>query len=305
MRVSTSTLTELVEKRNFCIVPHSSLAQSVKRDTCPLRRSFVERESGSSTLTPLASLLRTQTSTGGRGGALRISLLLTLIWINARPPYSTSRVAAYWAELLGRDDPRGDGARAVRDALHELADRDFIELRSSGARTTITLRNETTPLDEEGAPVPYEPPYSKDAYLQVPRAFWSDGLAGDLSGAGVAMYLCALALTRSDDPEFFISAGYFEDRYGISRSSRKRGLTELVEHGVLTFTVEESIDESTFRKVRRNVYRVVKKYRQPPAWNDPEAPQEDAARKLKRATSKTRQDVVQELVTQLLKQAKP
>lgn len=282
----------------------NSLVQRVKRDSCPLRRSFVERESGSSTLTPLASLLRTQTSTGGRGGALRISLLLTLIWINARPPYSTTRVSAYWAELLGRDDPRGDGARAVRDALHELADRDFIEIRSYGARTTITLRNETAPLDENGVPAPYELPYGKDTYLKVPKAFWSGGLAGDLSGAGVAMYLCALALTRSDDPEFFISAGHFEDRYGISRSSRKRGLAELVERGVLTVTIEESIDESTFRKVRRNIYRVAKNYRHPPAWIDPEAPQEDALRKLRRATSKTRNDAIQELITKQPKKSK-
>lgn len=281
-----------------------SLAQSVKRDTCPVRRSFVERELGSPALTPLASLLRTQTSTGGRGGALRISLLLTLIWVIARPPYSTSRVAAYWAELLGRDDPRGEGARAVRDALHEIADRDFVELRSSGAQTSITLRNEAAPLGEDGEPTPYEPPYSKDAYLQVPRTFWSEGLAGELSGAGVAMYLCALAMTRSEDPEFFISSGYFEDRYCISRSSRKRGLAELVERGILTFTVEESIDEMTFRKLRRNVYRIAKKYRLPSAWIDPNEPQEDPARKMKRATPKTRVDAVQKVLAKSPKQAK-
>lgn len=92
------------------------------------------------------------------------------------------------------------------------------------------------------------------------------------------MYLCALALTTSDDPEFFISGSFFDDRFGISRSSRKRGLAELVEHGVLTYTVESHIDLLTHRRVRRNLYRVAKKFQQPEAWAAPEATAEDKAK---------------------------
>lgn len=245
------------------------LARTVKRDACPLRRSFVERESGSKALTPLSKLLRTQDSLGGRGGGLRITLLMSLIWVSAHPPYSTNRVAPFWAELLGRSDPQGEGARAVRDALHELADRELVQLHSVGPKLTITLRNESTPLNADRQPNPYTPPYGKEPYLPVPRNFWADGVAGRLSGAGVAMYLCALAMTRSDQLEFFVSANHFEDRYGISRSSRKRGLAELVNLGVLTVRVEESLDTDTFRKVRRNVYRLTKRYKQPSAWTPP------------------------------------
>ena len=43
------------------------LAYTVKRDACPLRRSFVEREAGSKELTPLSRLLRTQDALGGKG----------------------------------------------------------------------------------------------------------------------------------------------------------------------------------------------------------------------------------------------
>lgn len=243
-----------------------SLTQTIKRDACPLRRSFVERESGSTSLTPLSKLLRTQGALGGKGGGLRITLLMSLIWVSAHPPYSTNRVAPFWAALLGRNDPHGEGARAVRDALHELADRELVQLHSAGSKLTITLRNESSPLRSNGQPVPYTPPYGKEPYLPVPRAFWADGIAGQLSGAGVAMYLCALAMTRSDQLEFFISASYFEDRYGISRSSRKRGLAELVKHGVLTVRVEEFSDSDTFRKVRRNVYRLAHRYKQPNPW---------------------------------------
>lgn len=249
------------------------LASRVKRDACPLRRSFVEREAGSTAHTPLTSLLRTRGSSGGQGGALRITLLISLIWVTARPPYTTTRVAAYWAGLIGRsDDPRGDGARAVRDALHELADRGLLDLHTVGPKTAIVLHNESRPV-VAGQPVLYEPPYNSEPYLSVPRTFWTEGLAANLSGAGVAMYLCALALTRSDDPEFFISASYFNDRYGISRSSRKRGLAELTERGVLTVHVDESEDLVTYRTVRRNVYRIAKQFRQPPPWVPPEAAQ--------------------------------
>lgn len=249
----------------------NALAKNVKRDSCPLRRSFVQRPEGSTELTPLASLLRTTGEVGGKGGGLRLSLLLSLIWVTARAPYSTSRVAPYWAELLGRDDPQGSGARAVRDALHDLADRGFIQLQSTGPRLEITLCNESRPEAEDGSPNLYLPPYGLEQYIPVPRTFWTRNLARDLSGAGIAMYLCALALTTSDDPEFFISGSFFDERYGISRSSRKRGLAELADHRVLTYRVEESTDLLTHRKVRRNIYRVAKRFRQPEAWIAPEA----------------------------------
>jgi ribosomal protein S25 len=273
----------------------NALAEAVKRDACPLRRAFVERPEGAEggAPTPLASLLRTRDLVGGKGGGLRISLLMTLIWVNAKPPYSTTRVAAYWAELLGMEDPRGDGARTVRDALHELADRGLIGLHSTGSRMEIFLLNEVEPIAPSGKPVLYEPPYGSEPYLPVPRSFWTGGLAADLSGAGIAMYLCALGMTRSDDPEFFISTSFFDERYGISRSSRKRGLAELTERGVLTVTVKEELDTNTFRRVRRNVYRLSKAYRQPAPYRAPEEEKKDAAlamldKLLKESATKTR-----------------
>lgn len=179
------------------------------------------------------------------------------------------------------DDPRGDGARAVRDALHELADRGYVRLHSTGSRTEIFLMNESRPTSEDGSPVLYTAPYGEEPYLPIPRSFWTERLAGTLSGAGIAMYLCALAMTRSDDPEFFISARFFDERYGISRSSRKRGLAELTERGVLTVSLEETLDTNTFRKVRRNVYRLAKPYRQPTAWSPPEGEMQPNAAMLK------------------------
>ncbi|SDD03300.1 hypothetical protein [Microbacterium enclense] len=268
----------------------TALAHTVRRDACPLRRSFVERET-SEAPTPLAQLLRTREDVGGKGGALRITLLMTLIWVNARQPYSTSRVAAYWAELLGRDDPHGEGARAVRDCLHELDDRGVIQLHSKGPRTEIILRNESAPFTTDGGPTPYTAPYGVEPYIPVPRAFWTEGLVAKLSGAGVAMYLCALALTRTDEHEFFIATQFFENSFGISRSSRKRGLAELAEHGVITTRVQEqSMDLVTRRRVRRNVYRLTKTYRLPPAY---------------KAAQETAKDSVDEIIQNLITKHDP
>lgn len=253
----------------------SELASRVKRDSAPVRRSFVERESGSTEPTPLAMLLRTQDSLGGRGGALRVALMLSLIWICARPPYSTTRVAAYWAELLGRDDPRGEGARAVRDCLHELQDRDFLMLVPSGPQVVILLKDESLTRTEDGEHRVYQPPYDLEPYISIPRSFWTSGLAGRLSGAGIAMYLVALAMTRHDDPEFWLSGSFFDDRFGISRSTRKRGLAELAELGVLTSRSLGTVDVTTFRVVRRNIYTVAAEFLQPAAKPNPASAKAD------------------------------
>jgi hypothetical protein len=157
--------------------------------------------------------------------------------------------------------------------LHELADRRLVGLHTIGPKTLIELHNESRPIDARGAPVPYKPPYNTEPYLPIPRAFWTEGLAANLSGAGVAMYLCSLAMTRADSPEFFIVGSYFDDRYGISRSSRKRGLAELVERGVLTVEVDDTQDSVTFRTVRRNLYRLAQPFQQPAPWVSPDAGQ--------------------------------
>lgn len=244
----------------------TSPIDSVRRDALPLRRAFVQRAEGIDTPTPMASLLRSTNNAGAGGGALRITLLMSLIWVSSRPPFTTSRVASYWAELVGHPDPRGEGARTIRDCLADLEQRRFISLISDGQRVTIVLNNEAGARSSEDDPIRYTLPYENEAYLQVPRAFWSSGLVGDLTGAGVAMYLIALALTRHELPKFYLSGEFFDAHFGISRSTRKRGLKELQDKGVLTVESVESLDFTTMRKRRRNVYTITNEFKQPAAW---------------------------------------
>ncbi|MFB2554899.1 hypothetical protein [Herbiconiux liangxiaofengii] len=83
------------------------------------------------------------------------------------------------------------------------------------------------------------------------------------------MYLVSLAMTRHNDPEFWLSGAFFDDRFGISRSTRKRGLAELAENGVLTSRSVSTVDIGTFRIVRRNVYTVADEYLQPAPKENP------------------------------------
>lgn len=251
------------------------LARQISRDSCPLRRSFVERPEGDNTPTPMARLLRTRDNAGGRGGGVRLALLLSIIWVCAREPYTSRRVAPFWAELLGREDPRGEGARVIRDCLHELSHRGFIELIDGGQSNEIRLMNESNPTTEQSSPEPYKPPYGADAYLSIPRTFWLEGVAGGLSGAGVAMYLVALSLTKPHSGDFFISGTFFDQRFGISRSSRKRGLAELVDWGVLTVRRVEEPDPETHRMMRRNIYTVADRFRQTAARPNPSLQEEE------------------------------
>lgn len=258
--------TRLHPSKQESVIMETNLADGIGRRASPIRRDFIERPSDSDAPTPLSRLLRTQGNLGGKGGGLRVSLLLTLIWVNARPPHSSSRVPSYWARLLRRDDPDGEGARTIRECLHELESRGFITLVQSGQRQEIFLHNEARPERGRQAKNLYRLPYGRDTYVQVPRTFWTEGLAGTLSGAATAMYLVALAMTRHDDPDFFLAGEFFQERFGISRSSKKRGLAELVERDVLNVESVADRDLDTFRMTRRNIYTVKREFLQPEPW---------------------------------------
>lgn len=237
----------------------------------PIRRSFIERGEFEEP-SPLSQLLSGSNASrggGGRGGRLRVALLLTLIWQLARSPHTTNRPARYWAELLRIEDPETNGARLIRNTLLELEKRRFIrtEDRGPGKVPEIIL------MDESQSGADYKLPYleavergksAKPNYFRVPEQFWSSGLCSELSGAGLSMYLIAMSRGGwGEERSFWLSPTLFADQYGLGDSTRKKGLKELVDKGVLTEEIRmvDSAGGTGYRKFQRKVFSVVADYR--------------------------------------------
>jgi hypothetical protein len=236
----------------------------------PVRRDFIERpEGGNSPLSKLLSGANASRGGGGRGGRIRVALVITLLWRLAKSPHTTIRPARYWAELLQIEDPDKAGSRTIRSTLLEIERRGFIrtEERGPGKVPEIIL------MDESLRGVDYKLPYLQameegqagdTSYFRVPETFWSTGLCAKLSGAGLAMYLIAMSRAGwGNQPSFWLAPAQFRDQYGLGDSTRKKGLRELVDLGVLTHELR-SIDRdghAGYRRFQRSVYTVVASYR--------------------------------------------
>lgn len=232
----------------------------ISRAAAPVRRSFVERRGDDRS--PLGTLLSGTAAPaggGGRGGRLRVAVLVTLIFVLAQAPHTTTRVARYWAGLLGLEDPEGTGARAIRDALHQLEERGFIKLTETPSGVLeIRLLSEAGTREHYTIP----DPGLQELYFRVPRSLWADGLITRLSGRGLALYLIVLSNAGWGEREFWINQKLFAERYGLGETTRKKGLKELVDLGVLD-VVSVSQGLSGTRSFRRNVYSINSKYRIP------------------------------------------
>jgi hypothetical protein len=76
-----------------------------------VRYRFVARDAPEEDPPPLARLLR---GGGGRGGAARLKLYLSMLWLSRNEDSPRFDYPAHqWARLLGFDDPDGAGARRI------------------------------------------------------------------------------------------------------------------------------------------------------------------------------------------------
>ena len=209
----------------------------------PVRTAFFVKAPGEH---PMASLMSgRQGSGGGRGGRTRLALLLSLIWVASGQDHSTHRPASFWARLLGMPDPGETGARTVNSTWAELERRGFVKVQRgphAGAVSQITL------LDESASGAPYRIPTGSegDRYIRVPEALWlAPVLTPEVTGPGLALYLVTLrtyGLARNKDRLTF-PAGTFHDRYGLSESTRKKGLKNLDDLLILMRT-KSVVDDS-------------------------------------------------------------
>ncbi|WP_067470063.1 hypothetical protein [Actinomadura macra] len=204
---------------------------------------FIARGGPDEAFPPLARMLR-----GGRGGDVRLRLMLSLLWFqtDSRRAVPLNYPSQAWARLLGLDKPETAGVRRVNDAVRWLAANKFIFVKTNpGSASQITVLNET------GDGSDYEPPGSaaqrlrdkpagpKHLYVQIPEQMWTNGYISMLKGAGLAFYLMLLeqygpGRLDEDAPAVWISPKILKDRYGLSDDTRTRGMKELEAFGLVT-----------------------------------------------------------------------
>lgn len=233
-----------------------------RRVTAPVRKWFVRSLNGEA---PMLSVLYSGPGGGGRSGYVSIKVLLSLLWKTSKPPFQTVMTAPALAELIDLPDPRGNGARRVRDSLKALAAANLIRLvPRPGTSPLIQLMNETGNGEEYSLPsTSYvqsqlkkpnkDPVTDPNLYFQLPAELWTEGFMQTLKGPGLVMLLILLAEQANKNPVWF-SGTEFIDRYRISPSTRTKGTKELVDLGLLTLTsvpLPETWGGSTFEQQRR------------------------------------------------------
>lgn len=235
-------------------------ARRIRSRPAPVRVGFIERLKPSDPDPPLAQILR-----GGQGGAVRLKVLLSLLWFSVRFPHETNYPSRGWASLLDLDEPETNGARRVNAAISWLANHRYLRITPNpGAPSTIYLR------DERGLGIPYRLPakvikdlketnerISRDEYwVQLPASFWTNGWIGILSGAAVAMLLVMLdeAAGSGQTTGLWHSPRMARERFGLSQDTRTDGLLELEACGILDMR-RSPVSPGVFDYRRlRNVY---------------------------------------------------
>lgn len=213
---------------------------------------------------PMTQLLR-----GGRGGGeVKLKLLLSMMWVAAREPYDVTHPSRVWAELLGLEDPEKKGAARISAAIRRLVEGGYLTAEARPGRPSrLILRDETGRGTDYVHPGRYWDPQASESdlpkrkdkqyYFQLPTEFWTKGWITVLSGPAVAMFLALLEQTRGHRFEgIWFSQSVADRRYGLTEVTRRKGLQELTDTGLIE-TVRERIGIGTFDTIRyRNTYNV-------------------------------------------------
>ena len=237
------------------------VARRVSDRKAPIRTGFIEQlDSGAVMDPPLARILR-----GGQGGAVRLKVLLSMLWFAGGWPHDTSYPARGWAGLLGLPEFETNGARRVSAAIEWLEQEDFVGVRKRpGVPSRVRL------LDERGTGEPYELPFAAldvkreanepltrdDYYVTLPHQFWTQGWISILKAPAVAMLLVMIqeAAYSRRTRGLWHSPAQAKKRFGLSQDTRTAGLRELVSYRIVdkrTGPVSPGVFDM---KRRRNIY---------------------------------------------------
>lgn len=234
----------------------------------PFRDAFFKSRDAAGVVTyPLASLLsnRNGTGGGGRGGKTRLLLYVSLLWVAGGGDHTSHRPASFWAALLGLEDPDGAGSRVIRSSWKELEKRNLIASEpgdASGDLPTIRALRE----DRSGEKYTIPTGQPGDTYRRIPELAWRMLFhSSDLTGPGLVMYLISLRTHgQASGGEMTFPRNYIATEYGISDSTRKAGLRNLVEIGVLAHEGTSKETGATATRLRgRNVYTLGSMYAPP------------------------------------------
>ncbi|MFJ6444882.1 hypothetical protein [Streptomyces sp. NPDC091649] len=225
------------------VAAQRSAAQQVRALTraksAAVRFRFIARAEPNDAPPPLARLLR---GSGGKGGAARLKLYLSMLWMarnEDRPVFQYP--AQEWALLLGYGSTPS-AARRVQDGFRWLSEEAFVELeRRQGAPSAVRLLSDAgtgTPYMAPGLAIKRAPKAEREEhlYVQLNAALWTNGWIVELTGAAVAMYLVLLHEMRGEEKQVWFSPRMGRERYDLSDETRRKGLKELEERGLVKVT---------------------------------------------------------------------
>jgi hypothetical protein len=195
---------------------------------------------------PLAKMLR-----GGRGGAVRLKLYLSMCLMATKAPYRITQQipGRVWAEMLNLPDPELKGARRISDSLSWLDQNGFVKLvRQGGSPPEIRL------LSPSGDRLRYVRPRKR--YVRLPLGLWKMEWISTLSGRELAVLLALLDLQSGRDPKVPPSMNMQQrERYGFSQDTWTRGEADLKRSGLLTVRRAPQGRDFDWRRMR-NTYWV-------------------------------------------------
>jgi hypothetical protein len=212
------------------------ISEKVNGRACPIRLGFI-RASSAGAVPPMIRMLRGgYDDRHGRGGELRLKVYLSMLWLASGEGHTVSFPAYAWAHLLGLDDAAGK--RRVQDAISWLATEKFVVVeRRPGQSSIIQVRK------EDGSGAEYTKPYKlgdgdgppkQPKYRRLDEAWWTKGWMAALSGAALVTWLAFLDDEGAEiGSSRWISTSQTKTKYALSLDTRKKGIGELLDWGLL------------------------------------------------------------------------
>lgn len=219
---------------------------------CPIRREFLCRAQPEAAVPPMIRTLRGGTGgRGGQGGEVRLKLYLSLLWLASGEGHSADWPASHWADLLGLSERDSKGKRRVQEGFAWLNENCLVGVEQRPRKHPIV-----TLLHEAGTGAAYTKPGltaekgGEPIYRRLSANWWTNGWLAQLSAAAIVTWLVYQDETGVRSDYVWLTPGQSSQRYGLSIDTRKKGLRELRDVGLIehkrvrhseAFSVERSI----------------------------------------------------------------